>query len=71
MWYTHPLLTQGAGRIKTDPLNEERINSVLNRYEEWAKKNNLNGNLKYNVNESQMNRSKFLFPLAGFAVILL
>ena len=29
----HPLITQDAGRIKSDPLNEERIQNVLTRYE--------------------------------------
>lgn len=36
-WYGNPLLTQGAGRIKTDSVNEERIEAVLGRFEKWAK----------------------------------
>lgn len=32
-WYGHPLVNQGAGRIKTDNLNEQRIELVLNRFE--------------------------------------
>jgi hypothetical protein len=30
--YNHPLITEGAGRIKTDALNDERINLVLDRF---------------------------------------
>lgn len=33
--YPHPLNNEGAGRVKTDPVNEERIQKVLNRYSEW------------------------------------
>ena len=40
--YVHPLLTENAGRIKTDPINEQRIAMVLDRFEEWAHKNGTN-----------------------------
>ena len=30
--FTHPLIAQGAGRVKTDPINEDRIKTVLDRY---------------------------------------
>ena len=30
--YTHPLINEGAGRIKTDPENELRIKLVLDRF---------------------------------------
>jgi len=32
-WYGNPLVNQGAGRIKTDSVNEQRIELVLNRFE--------------------------------------
>ena len=67
-WYGHPLIDEGAGRIKTDPLNEQRIETVLNRYEEWSKKNNNFDNLKYTIDSSQLRKSAIVFPLAGFAV---
>ena len=66
--YTHPLLTQGAGRIKTDPVNEQRIQTVLQRYEEWASKNSPANTLTYNVDRNQLTKSMILFPLAGTAV---
>lgn len=31
-WYGHPLVNQGAGRIKTDKINEQRIETVLSRF---------------------------------------
>lgn len=35
--YTHPLVNEGAGRIKSDPVNEARINQVLNNYRQSNK----------------------------------
>ena len=34
--YSHPLINSGAGRNKTDPENERRVELVLDRYEEWS-----------------------------------
>lgn len=30
--YSHPLISQGDGRVKTDPVNESRIQLVLDRF---------------------------------------
>jgi alpha-L-arabinofuranosidase len=68
--YNHPLITEGAGRIKTDALNDERINIVIDRFEEWAKKNEKAELLQYNVDANQLAKSKYMFPLAGAAVLL-
>jgi hypothetical protein len=37
--YGNPIILEKAGRIKTDSLNEERIDTVISRFEEWAKNN--------------------------------
>ena len=67
--YNHPLLTRGAGRIKTDPINDERIETVLNRFEQYAKTHSIP--LTYNIDGVQASRSKIVFPLAGFTVSFL
>ena len=48
-WYGHPLVAQGAGRIKTDRINEERIETVLNRFEDWANQRGILKNFKYSI----------------------
>ena len=67
-WYGHPLVNQGAGRIKTDSVNEERIETVLNRFEDWASERGILKNFKYAVEKEQLTKSKVVFPLAGLAV---
>ena len=67
-WYGHPLVNQGAGRIKTDSLNEQRIETALNRFEEWANERGILKSFKYGLNKEQMEKSRIVFPLAGFAV---
>ena len=64
----NPIIIEGAGRIKTDPVNEQRIQLVLDRFEEWAGSRDKLGDFKYLVDEGQRNRSLVAFPLAGFAV---
>lgn len=69
--FSHPLIAQGAGRIKTDPVNEQRIQLVLDRYEEWAHKNvdKLGpDHLQYGINKEQVEKSLYIFPAAGAAV---
>ena len=67
-WYGHPLVNQGAGRIKTDSLNEQRIETALNRFEEWANERGILKSFKYGITKEQMEKSRIVFPLAGFAV---
>lgn len=71
--YSHPLIAQGAGRVKTDPVNEKRIQLVLDRYEEWANQNadKLGPNhLQYGINKEQVEKSRYIFPAAGAAVFI-
>jgi hypothetical protein len=35
--YGNPIILQNSGRVKTDSLNESRIEIVLDRFEEWSK----------------------------------
>lgn len=67
-WYGHPLVNQGAGRIKTDSINEQKIELVLNRFEEWASERGILKGFKYSVTKEQVEKSKVVFPLAGLAV---
>ena len=64
----NPIIKEGAGRIKTDPINERRIELALSRFEEWARGKGRMGDFKYVVDQSQRNKSYVAFPLAGFAV---
>lgn len=41
---------------------------VLDRYEEWSRKNGADSQLKYNVDRNQLCKSMVLFPLTGAAV---
>jgi hypothetical protein len=50
-WYGHPLVNLGAGRIKTDSINEQRIETVLNRFEEWANERGVLKNFRYSVSK--------------------
>jgi hypothetical protein len=68
--YGNPILLEGSGRIKTDPLNEQRIELVLARFEEWARANGKADSLRYIINKEQSTRSAIAFPAAGFAVTL-
>ena len=69
-WYGHPLINQGAGRIKTDRINEDRIETVLNRFEEWANPRGILKNFRYSVTKEQVQKSQVAFPLAGLAVLM-
>ena len=37
--FGNPIVLDGSGRIKTDSINEQRIELVLNRFDEWARSN--------------------------------
>lgn len=67
--YGNPIILEGSGRIKTDPVNEKRIELVLSRFEEWAKKNSQLEKFSYAINKTEGNRSLIAFPAAGFAVL--
>jgi hypothetical protein len=69
--YGNPLILEGSGRIKTDPLNENRIELVLGRFEEWARGQGQLDRFNYTVNKEQSTRSLIAFPAAGFAVLFL
>ena len=66
--YGNPIILDGAGRIKTDALNEERIELVLSRFEEWARSKGQLEKFKYSISKSENERSLIAFPAAGFAV---
>jgi hypothetical protein len=68
--YGNPILLEGSGRIKTDPLNEQRVELVLARFEEWARANGKAETFRYVINKEQSARSAIAFPAAGFAVTL-
>jgi hypothetical protein len=67
--YGNPIILEGSGRIKTDPLNEKRIETVLARFEEWVASHGGSDKLKYAVSKAQEERSLVAFPAAGFAVL--
>ena len=67
--YGNPIINEGAGRIKTDPVNEKRIEMVLSRYEEWSANHGGTDHFKYAVNLTQQQRSMIAFPTAGLAVL--
>lgn len=66
--YGNPIVLEGSGRIKTDPLNERRIEEVLSRFEGHALKQGLLGKFSYSITREQSSRSLVAFPAAGFAV---
>jgi hypothetical protein len=65
----NPIILEGSGRIKTDPLNQKRIDLVLTRFEEWARTHGKQDNLSYVINKDQYNKSLVAFPAAGLAVL--
>ena len=67
--YGNPLILEGSGRIKTDPLNEKRIEQVLSRFEEWAHNKGGLKHFEYAINAAEQKRSLVAFPAAGFAVL--
>lgn len=67
--YGNPIINEGAGRIKTDSVNEKRIEMVLSRFEEWTATHGGSDQFKYAVNLSQQQRSLVAFPAAGLAVL--
>lgn len=66
--FGNPIVLDGSGRIKTDSINEQRIELVLSRFDEWAKTNGKADNFSYAITKEQSNRSLVAFPAAGFAV---
>ena len=67
--YGNPIIKEGSGRIKTDPLNEQRIETVLSRFEEWTKAKGQLDRFTYSINAAEVGRSLVAFPVAGFAVL--
>lgn len=67
--YGNPIIKDGSGRIKTDPLNEQRIEAVLSRFEEWASAKGQMEKFTYAINATEASRSLIAFPAAGFAVL--
>lgn len=51
--YGNPIILEGSGRIKTDPLNEERIKLVLDRFQEWAAVRGQTKKFNYSVTKDQ------------------
>ncbi len=47
--YGNPVLLEGSGRIKTDPLNEKRIEMVLSRFEQWTEQKGGKDKFTYSV----------------------
>ena len=68
--YGNPIVLEGSGRIKTDPLNERRIEEVLSRFEGYARTQGLLDKFSYSITREQSSRSLLAFPAAGFAVRL-
>lgn len=66
--YLHPLINEGAGRQKSDPLNQQRIELVLDRYEEWSIKKWGKLPSELPMTKKQVERGKIVFPLTGTAV---
>jgi hypothetical protein len=48
--YGNPLILEGAGRIKTDSVNEQRIEQVLSRFEEWTRTHGGSDRFTYTIN---------------------
>jgi hypothetical protein len=65
----NPIINEGAGRIKTDSINEKRIETVLERFDEWVTQHGGKDKFKYAVNSAQLQRSMIAFPAAGLAVL--
>lgn len=61
-------VNEGAGRTKTDPINEKRIQLVLDRHEEWYLKNH-GKSLPYFVTKEQAQRGLILYPTLGAVVL--
>lgn len=69
--YGNPIILEGSGRIKTDPVNEQRVEAVLKRFQEWAAAHGQIKKLSYAVSEEQKKRSLIAFPVAGLAVLII
>ena len=67
--YGNPIILEGSGRIKTDAVNEQNIERVLGRFEEWTSGRGQSDRFSYAVNAVQEQRSLVAFPAAGFAVL--
>ena len=68
--YGNPIVLEGSGRIKTDPLNERRIEEILSRFEGHARTQGILDKFSYSITREQSSRSLVAFPAAGFAVCL-
>ena len=66
--YGNPLILENSGRVRTDALNEKRIELALSRFEEWARSHSQVDKFTYAISKTEENRSLIAFPAAGFAV---
>lgn len=66
--FPHPVVNEGAGRVKSDCLNDQRIETILDRFYEVAKEQGRKLNLL--ITKEQVDKSRILFPLTGLAVAL-
>ena len=67
--YENPLVNYGAGRIKSDPVNEARIEHVINTYRALHKEKFDQLESELLVNEKIVNNSRTVFPVVGALVI--
>ena len=69
--YDHPLVNLGAGRFKSDPINDQNIERALNNYRSQNKEkfDALEADLP--INEKTVRLSKYLFPCISTVVIVL
>lgn len=67
--YGNPIILEGSGRIKTDAVNEKRIETALARFEEWTAVQGKTNKFQYSVSLTQEQRSLVAFPAAGLAVL--
>ena len=51
--YGNPIILEGSGRIKTDPVNEKRIETVLSRFEEWTRKHDASNKFTFSINATE------------------
>ena len=66
--FPHPVVNEGAGRVKSDCLNDQRIETILDRFYEVAREQGRKLNLI--ITKEQVDKSRILFPLTGLAVAL-
>lgn len=64
--FPHPVVNEGAGRIKSDCLNDQRIETILDRFYEVATEQGRK--LNFFITKEQVDKSRVLFPLTGLAV---